>query len=274
MKNTVILLIFIFGNFVFSQNRISKNSDLLVTYSLDFKKFLASESSVNENLVLIINDAGSLFTFETMMNLNEIQKMREITNEEVILYKSSYYFLIKNDGKETVHYEALGNDSFKFSEIINTNWKLIDQDTLINGYRCKKATINHLGRKWIAWYNTEVPVSFGPYKFYGLPGLIMSLKDSDDIFIFNVIEIKTGSFEISADVKKYFINEEDRPFESLKSNDFYALRTRFYQMTLNEKLNYMNRENGAKHNFKITNTNGDDPRMNSKPKVRNFFEHQ
>lgn len=271
-RKLTIILVSAIGQFVFSQNTVEKDSDLRVVYNLDFKKFISSESTFSEKTILIVNDKGSLFTFETMMNLNEIQKIREIRYEEVLLYKSAYYYLIKNDGKEISHFEAIGNDTFNFSEKINSDWQLINQDTLISGYACKKAVIKQAGREWRAWYSTDIPVSFGPYKFYGLPGLIMNIKDSENIFNFTVNEIMIGNFDTNSKVDNFFINEENRPFESIKSNDFYALRKRFYQMSLNEKLNYMNRENGAKQSFVVTNSSGEAPRLNSKPTDRNFIE--
>jgi GLPGLI family protein len=40
----------------------------------------------------------------------------------------------------------------------------------------KKATVNYAGRDWSAWYNLTYQLH-GPYKFHGLPGLVMMLKD-------------------------------------------------------------------------------------------------
>jgi GLPGLI family protein len=53
-----------------------------------------------------------------------------------------------------------------------------------------KATTNYKGRVWEAWFSKEYPINDGPYKFTGLPGLIVSLKDSEGDHIFNLIQIK------------------------------------------------------------------------------------
>nr|WP_293460204.1 GLPGLI family protein [Prevotella sp.] len=58
------------------------------------------------------------------------------------------------------------------------NWG-IDGDSIKNilGYNCQKATCKFRGRSWTAWFALDVPISDGPWKFYGLPGLIMEVYD-------------------------------------------------------------------------------------------------
>lgn len=40
------------------------------------------------------------------------------------------------------------------------------------------------GRKWAAWFTPDVPLNFGPYKFQGLPGLIVSVSDAKSHYSF------------------------------------------------------------------------------------------
>jgi Protein of unknown function (Porph_ging). len=47
----------------------------------------------------------------------------------------------------------------------------------LGGMKLQKAECFFGGRKWIAWFNTEIPIYEGPYKFSGLPGLICELYD-------------------------------------------------------------------------------------------------
>ena len=41
-----------------------------------------------------------------------------------------------------------------------------------------KAVTEFAGRKWTAWFTEELPFQDGPYKFRGLPGLIVKLEDA------------------------------------------------------------------------------------------------
>lgn len=68
-------------------------------------------------------------------------------------------------------------------------WTLTQQKAKVNGYNCQKATARTLGRNYEAWYTIEIPVSDGPYKFYGLPGLIVKLTDSRNFFSFELTRL-------------------------------------------------------------------------------------
>ena len=46
------------------------------------------------------------------------------------------------------------------------------------------------GRNWIAWYTTDIPIQDGPYKFNGLPGLILKINDETGSHSFQFIGIK------------------------------------------------------------------------------------
>jgi len=64
-------------------------------------------------------------------------------------------------------------------ESLNMRWEIeSNKDTVILGYRCKKASTWFAGRKYVAWYSSEIPLNEGPYKFNGLPGLILRLYDT------------------------------------------------------------------------------------------------
>jgi hypothetical protein len=106
--------------FVFSQVKPSNSSDLWVSYQLNYKKFATEAISESTNAILIVTNQGSLFTFEAMMNFDKI-KERELTEADVLLNRSSFYFLIKTNGESTEHYETIGSDAYKFKENLNHN---------------------------------------------------------------------------------------------------------------------------------------------------------
>lgn len=68
---------------------------------------------------------------------------------------------------------------FKVTQTLKMKWELGSSvDTMIAGYHCHKAFTSFAGRKYVAWYTNEFPISEGPYKFSGLPGLIIKISDT------------------------------------------------------------------------------------------------
>ena len=71
----------------------------------------------------------------------------------------------------------VGNDSYKVLEDRKLDWKISPDKKKIGEFNTQKATTNFAGRNWTAWFTNEVPVLDGPYKFSGLPGLIVEISD-------------------------------------------------------------------------------------------------
>ena len=72
------------------------------------------------------------------------------------------------------------------------DWQLQSGDSVVCEYPCQKATATFRGRTWTVWYTLDLPYSDGPWKFCGLPGLILYAYDSEGFFRFNCIGIEKG----------------------------------------------------------------------------------
>ena len=59
------------------------------------------------------------------------------------------------------------------------NWSILPDKEQIGEYNTQKATTEYAGRKWTAWFSSDMPFPDGPYKFSGLPGLIVKIEDAD-----------------------------------------------------------------------------------------------
>nr|WP_314491605.1 GLPGLI family protein [uncultured Chryseobacterium sp.] len=77
----------------------------------------------------------------------------------------------------TYLYTKVSSDSYKIEEDQKPEWKILPDKQKVGEYNAQKATANFGGRQWIAWFTTELPFQDGPYKFYGLPGLIVKIED-------------------------------------------------------------------------------------------------
>ena len=73
---------------------------------------------------------------------------------------------------------------------INFNWQLDPERKDILGYICQKAKCSFRGRNYIAWFTSKIPMNEGPYKFGGLPGLILQIYDEENQYVFTCIGIE------------------------------------------------------------------------------------
>lgn len=77
-----------------------------------------------------------------------------------------------------------------------TRWQIIEETDTILGYMCQKANVSYAGRDYIAWFTTEIPINDGPWKFWGLPGLILKVIDKQALFRWTAVRLKN----IDADI--------------------------------------------------------------------------
>lgn len=203
----------------------------------------------NKN-VLSVQD--SLFSNErSTNNLNP--------NAPINIKSPKIYFIsdINNDIKRDFYYlDNIDSDVFFVydKDIPRPEWKIDKNDTKkILGYNCYKAEATFRGSKIIAYYTTSLPYSTGPYKFYGLPGVILYVQVQDksyDIWKADKIEIDNkDKIEFKPILNKYqkldmrkFVKlkdehqikfnkkiEKDAPFGSVVSKSTSVMRFRVEQ---------------------------------------------
>ena len=101
------------------------------------------------------------------------------------------------EGAMTVTMEVSPN-FMSYEEGLNgMRWTLEEGSETICGYLCNKATTTYGGREWTVWYAPDIPSTAGPWKFNGLPGLIMAAKDSDSLHEFKAISFRKGDLPVS-----------------------------------------------------------------------------
>ena len=91
-------------------------------------------------------------------------------------------------------------------EIPVINWLVGKEHKIIQGYNCQSATGFYRGRNYTAWFSSKIPFRNGPWKFGGLPGVILEIYDEKREIIWESQNIST---QIDASVKLIQLNRND-----------------------------------------------------------------
>ncbi len=83
-----------------------------------------------------------------------------------------------NDGKGFSAYNLVYQLYFGYPfDLPKIKWDILEDTRIIQNMRCQKATAWVKGRLYEAWFAPELSFSAGPWKLYGLPGLIVEASD-------------------------------------------------------------------------------------------------
>ncbi len=118
------------------------------------------------------------------------------------------------------------NQSFLYKEDFpQITWIILNEKQTISSYPCQKATTIFRGRKYEAWFTTNIPINNGPWKFGGLPGLILQISDTQNNFVFECTGIE--SLGVKEPIKFYNLE-----YKKLKREEYNQLVKRFHKNTI------------------------------------------
>jgi len=101
------------------------------------------------------------------------------------------YLKIDSKIKEILFFDKVSSTNFLVKDSYQDFvWNITSETKDVAGYSCTKATTTYRGRAWIAWFTPQIPISFGPWKLFGLPGLIVEAYDTDNKYAFKSIKIE------------------------------------------------------------------------------------
>ena len=107
-------------------------------------------------------------------------------------HKRMKAYIYKNypDGRITVT-DGLILQDYRYVDSLHTQtWTMGDSTREVLGYTCQQATADFRGRHWTAWFATNIPVSDGPWKLGGLPGLILEAYDEGQQHVFTAVGLE------------------------------------------------------------------------------------
>ncbi|MCJ8154771.1 GLPGLI family protein [Chryseobacterium sp. SSA4.19] len=156
-------------------------------YELTYKPNKDSAKLEKEMMVLDIDQNRSLYQSYKNIQIDSIASVmiKESSNTGFPDFKKignrrtqfTHQISKRYPIREVLYKDHISMDYYSYRENPELVWKISDEKQKIGTYNAQKAIADFAGRKWIAWFTTEIPFPDGPYKFYGLPGLIVKVGD-------------------------------------------------------------------------------------------------
>ncbi|WP_181304194.1 GLPGLI family protein [Rufibacter sp. XAAS-G3-1] len=213
MRNAYLLLLFLF---VFqaanaqSKPPVPKSSDnlkLKVTYSLSYQPDSTDNKKIlKEEMLLFVGDNFSKFhslgrylldsVVADMEGKGGIKHLSKVGLNASVLPRTAFnYEVYKNYPKGSITViDKVEVSDYTYTEPLQVfKWQTTKEKAEVAGYACQKATTTYEGRNYEAWFTNEVPISEGPYKFNGLPGLIVKISDTKNHYSFELTSLKPAA---------------------------------------------------------------------------------
>lgn len=161
-------------------------------YELTYKPKKGIDSLQKAVMILDVTDKKSLYRDYLTVSQDSVLKIEVEKMQKAGVFKdlSKSFQMPKFAYKITKEYptmkvnfsERMLNSVFGYNEEPKFNWKISNDKQKIGEYEAQKATTEFGGRKWTAWFTESIPFPDGPYKFSGLPGLIVKIEDAEKNF--------------------------------------------------------------------------------------------
>jgi GLPGLI family protein len=212
MKKNIIKFSFIIAYFIFSNICLGQTG--IIKYEMYFPN--VSQPRM-ENATLIFNDSLSLFRFRTISKSNKVKgNPNNKVNISLGSKDSIGNYVYRNYSKEKIIFRNRSSKFFKAKIVnddwISIDWKIKNKFKAIGKYKCQMGVGDFRGRTYTAWFTEEIPLPYGPWKLFGLPGLIIEVKD------------KSGEFQIKMVSIKYPASIKDKDFNISYDGDIISIK--------------------------------------------------
>jgi len=232
-----VLSLFVLYSFSYKSTKPPEQPTTIAYYQFYHIKDTTQKAKVfSEDFILAFNTEKSLYTSQTRLKqdstIQAALKQAETKNNNVInmgvilpateddIYVDKLKLsVVKNHSQQSY----LINES-----TAKTNWKIEKDTKQLLGYTAQMATATVKGRKYTAWFTTDIAANFGPWKLNGLPGLILEAYDDNYFIKFTCTKVvTTGSFQNipSVNIPTKIISTSLKEYERMRKAEAEGLGT-------------------------------------------------
>lgn len=227
-KISIFVILFVLATTTIIHVKAQTNEIQRVVYDFSFQRNPDDvNSKIKEQFVLdIFPDYSRFVSLDKIKRDRQMDSIRKAAEAQVAagtkmvnvvgsrIGAANYEIFKYNTGK-VIFQQNIARDKYGYEEDMSTlQWNVTDSTLQYGKYNCQLAKLSYGGRNWSALFTTDVPINNGPYKFLGLPGLIVKMWDDKDHCLFELAEIKKIAEE----------NTEIPKVEMVKKKDFLAMQ--------------------------------------------------
>ncbi|NMH27298.1 GLPGLI family protein [Flavobacterium silvaticum] len=169
MKEKILFVLLLLHAFLHAQ-KVKVHYD---SYLIDLKDEFGGINIISADLITDTNEALYISTTkDTVFTILDSGEYSSKKSDPFFLYKKlktqeACYF------GQSVHKNPVKDTDYKI------NWQIGKETKTLLGYHCNQAVCQWRGRSYTAFYTPDIPISSGPYKFDGLPGIILEINSED-----------------------------------------------------------------------------------------------
>ncbi|MBT2622559.1 GLPGLI family protein [Chryseobacterium sp. ISL-6] len=216
MKN-LFLVFFLFVQMIHGQNK-------RFIYQYKYVPDSTNRSNVVKELMFLdITNAKSSF-YSHRKNVEDSTSIAQAKKGQFYIPNADLLYRIEKNYPDKVFFKTTdyGLGKIKVEDDRKMEWKIFPDKQKIGEYNTQKAITNFGGRQWTAWFSSDITIQDGPYKFKGLPGLIIKIEDNTHSHAFELVGVKN----INSDLQYPELNPQAKVI-SLTQEKFIELFTNY-----------------------------------------------
>ncbi len=199
-KSLILLLFSVFQ----AQLAFGQSPNIAVDYFVTVNKPFGADNTKQIYTLNLVNNESLYFSngqddsLSQFINSGNNAERVELSGQTMAKLSDNHFASLaidkfyKNYLRDTLIFnDLLGSEPLVVGEKISIfNWNVLpNKDTTILGYPCQSATTNFRGREYLAYFSPKLNNFGGPWKFDGLPGLILQVQSADNFFIIEPLKV-------------------------------------------------------------------------------------
>lgn len=224
---------FVFLFLAFACFKIQAQQDSISVFQVEYHRTLTPENSVDtfhSSYLLQIFTESNISIFDKIsISNNEGKAINDkdddsavyftpTANNNTLIYKD--YSSQKLFSKQDISYKY-----FVIEDSLGIfDWEIFDETKEILGFTCQLAKMDFRGRTYSAWFNSKLPVG-GPWKYDGLPGMILSLQDDEGFVTYEAVGLNSKKIKFTETENPHNLNKSIswQEFKNLYKKNAIAL---------------------------------------------------